>query len=64
MRVRWRGSALLALLMMGPSAFAGTATVYYYTPYKAWSAPYIHHNASGSWTATPGDSRAQPARAG
>ena len=44
----------LGLMALGASASAGTATVYYYTPYKGWSAPYIHHNASGSWTSPPG----------
>jgi hypothetical protein len=39
---------------VGLPAVAGTATVYYYTPYKAWSTVYLHHDASGSWTAVPG----------
>src|SRR6218665_2060842 len=52
----WNGGALLALGLMALSApaFAGTATVYYYTPYKAWSGAYLHHDASGSWTSVPG----------
>jgi glycosidase len=36
------------------SITAGTATVYYYLPYKGWSSANIHHNAGGSWTAVPG----------
>ncbi|PTL81150.1 carbohydrate binding domain-containing protein [Vitiosangium sp. GDMCC 1.1324] len=56
MRSPWRWSVPLALMLavVSQPAFAGTATVYYYTPYKAWSTVYIHHNASGSWTTVPG----------
>ncbi|WP_229263536.1 carbohydrate binding domain-containing protein [Cohnella cholangitidis] len=36
------------------AAEAGTATIYYYTPYKNWSTVNIHHNGSGGWTAVPG----------
>jgi glycosidase len=52
----WRMHALAGLLFAGvaPAAFAATATVYYYTPYKGWSTANIHHNASGSWTTVPG----------
>ncbi|KQW02277.1 carbohydrate binding domain-containing protein [Rhizobacter sp. Root1221] len=52
----WRMHALAGLLLAGaaPAAFAATATVYYYTPYKGWSTANIHHNASGSWTSVPG----------
>ncbi|ATB33730.1 carbohydrate binding domain-containing protein [Melittangium boletus] len=52
----WNGGPLLALGLMALSApaLAGTATVYYYTPYKAWSGAYLHHDASGSWTSVPG----------
>ncbi|MFZ2990410.1 carbohydrate binding domain-containing protein, partial [Ideonella sp.] len=36
------------------AASAATTTVYYYTPTKNWSSVFVHHNASGSWTAIPG----------
>ncbi|MFY0572217.1 carbohydrate binding domain-containing protein [Archangium lansingense] len=52
-----RGSALCALILtvLSAPALAGTATVYYYTPYKAWTSVYIHHDASGTWTSVPGN---------
>ncbi|MGF7050508.1 glycosidase/chitodextrinase [Paenibacillus sp. DS2015] len=37
------------------TAASGTATIYYYTPYKNWSTVNIHHNGSGIWTAVPGE---------
>lgn len=46
--------AVLALAGTLQAALAAEATVYYYTPYKNWSAVNIHHNASGNWTAVPG----------
>jgi len=53
---QWRFHALAGLLIAGaaPGVLAATATVYYYTPYKGWTSPNIHHNASGTWTAVPG----------
>lgn len=56
MSIPWTTRAFWALLLAAasPSASAGTATVYYYTPYKAWGTTYVHHNASGSWTGVPG----------
>lgn len=53
---RWGTHALLGLVLLGASlpAVAGTATVYYSTPYKGWSTVYLHHDAGGSWTAVPG----------
>jgi glycosidase len=52
---RWAALALAgALQATALPAWAASATVYYYTPYKNWSAVNIHHNASGSWTAVPG----------
>ncbi|MDY7232785.1 carbohydrate binding domain-containing protein [Hyalangium rubrum] len=52
---RWRACALMGLLLgVSLPAAAGTATVYYYTPYKGWSSAYLHHDASGSWTSVPG----------
>ena len=47
-------TALLLVAGVNSVAHAATATVYYYTPYKNWASSYIHHNASGSWTTTPG----------
>lgn len=52
----WRRGAVMALLLWSQAAFAGTATVYYYTPYKAWSTAYLHHDAAGAWTSVPGAS--------
>lgn len=49
---------IASLLAMGMAASnqaqAASATVYYYTPYKNWSTVNIHHNASGTWTTSPG----------
>lgn len=52
----WRLQALAGLILAGTAsaAAAATATVYYYTPYKGWSASAMHHNASGAWTTVPG----------
>ncbi|RYZ33167.1 MAG: alpha-amylase, partial [Myxococcaceae bacterium] len=52
----WRRGAWMALLLWSQAAFAGTATVYYYTPYKAWSTAYLHNDAAGTWTTVPGAS--------
>ncbi|EAU63390.1 carbohydrate binding domain-containing protein, partial [Stigmatella aurantiaca] len=51
---RWRLPLAILLAGLSSAAFAGTATVYYYTPYKGWSSAYLHHDASGTWTAVPG----------
>lgn len=45
----WLGALLATGL-----ANAGTATVYYYTPFKNWPTVNMHHNGAGTWTAVPG----------
>lgn len=50
----WKRGALLTLLLCTQAAIAGTATVYYYTPYKGWGTAYVHHDAGGAWTSVPG----------
>lgn len=55
MSTRQLKSLIATLLAAGSTmACAATATVYYFTPYKAWTTVNIHHNGSGSWTASPG----------
>lgn len=44
----------IAMALLGQLAVAGTATVYYYKPYKNWASANVHSNASGNWTAVPG----------
>lgn len=54
---RWHLSPIAGMLLIGASqiAAAGSATVYYYKPYKNWGTAFIHHNASGTWTTAPGN---------
>ncbi|CAH1200505.1 hypothetical protein PAECIP111893_01402 [Paenibacillus plantiphilus] len=48
-------SMLLTITPVLISAEAGgTATVYYYTPYKNWGTVNMHHSGSGEWTTLPG----------
>ncbi len=53
----WRLCALAGLLLTGLTsmATAATATVFYSLASKGWGSANIHHNASGSWTAVPGE---------
>lgn len=52
----WQLKTLIGAMLAGSCTLvaAATATVYYYTPYKSWTAVNMHHNGSGTWTVAPG----------